>query len=152
MRKFYSDKRRTVQINPNNQELYFRPKSKKKNKVATKETHSFNSHPNKQQIHPKTGEIQSPKATQNFILDGILFFLCSSILHLMLYRFPFHSNNPLAFFILCSPNMIVTAQASFVIHLSNYSPSAHMTAQLTSTSHLPIIQLCKHLQRTSQQV
>lgn len=48
--------------------------------------------------------------------------------------------------------MIVTAQASFVIHLSNYSPSAHMTAQLTSTSHLPIIQLCKHLQRTSQQV
>ena len=75
-RKFYSDKRQTVQINPNNQELYFRPKSKKKNKVATKETHSFNSHPNKQQIHPKTGEIQSPKATQNFILDGTLrFFL-----------------------------------------------------------------------------
>ena len=74
MRKFYSDKRRTLQINPNNQELYFRPKSKKKNKVATKETHSFNSHPNKQQIHPKTGEIQSPKATQSIILDGTLTF------------------------------------------------------------------------------
>ena len=38
-------------------QLYFRPKSKKTKKVATKETHSFNSHPNKQQIHPKMGKL-----------------------------------------------------------------------------------------------
>lgn len=59
---------------PKQPRAIFQTQSKKKNKVATKETHSFNSHPNKQQIHPKTGEIQSPKATQNFILDGTLTF------------------------------------------------------------------------------